>query len=227
MRDVPVLLDWADFVPCGTLDQSARGEPARRPRFRFSLAMHVIPYELYVYSLPAPTTTLHRDIRVLKIAHNVPARCDLSQYARRLINAHANHISACRLNDVSLEHFTESMERPSLLEFNISNCDQRDERRRKTFPEAAKRKARINNHVRIGQSSEFIDILIVNLSSFVTQATGRWDTKCNGPRNAVQNAFTKNLLRYIAGIGASRRDNANWAEGRFHYETARLWRDAS
>jgi len=128
--------------------------------------------------------------------------------------------SACRLNDVSLEHFTESMERPSLLEFNISNCDQRDERRRKTFPEAAKRKARINNHVRIGQSSEFIDILIVNLSSFVTQATGRWDTKCNGPRNAVQNAFTKNLLRYIAGIGASRRDNANWAEERFHYETA-------
>lgn len=106
---------------------------ARRPRFRFSLAMHVIPYELYVHSLPAPTTTLHRDIRVLKIAHNAPARCDLSRYARRLINAHANHISSRRLNVARTSYVTESMERPSLLEFNISSRDQRDERRRETL----------------------------------------------------------------------------------------------
>ena len=162
-------------MPCGTLDQSARGEPARRPRFRFSLAMHVIPYELYVHSLPAPTTTLHRDIRVLKIVHNVPARCDLSRYARRLINAHANHISSCRLNDMSLGHFTLRNQWNDHRCWNSISQTVIKEMRgvERHFQKLQKRKARINNHVRIGQSSEFIDILIVNLSSFVTQATGR------------------------------------------------------
>lgn len=105
-----------------------------RPRFRFSLAMHVIPYELYVHSLPAPTTTLHRDVWALKIARdtNAPARCDLSRYARLLISVHANRVASRRLNvDLTLRNQWNDHQRSS-TEIDVPSHDQRYERSRET-----------------------------------------------------------------------------------------------
>lgn len=147
-----------------------------RPRFRFSLAMHVIPYELYVHSLPAPTTTLHRDIRALKIARNTnaPARCDLSRYAQLLISMHANRVASRRLNvELTLRNqWNDHRRRNSTSQAAIKGTREAGKHFSRSC-KAWKLDAYKYHVVRPGKPSEFIDILMVNLSSFTTQATGR------------------------------------------------------
>lgn len=70
---------------------------------------------------------------------------------------------------------------------------------------------------------------MVNLSSCMTQATGRWDMKCNGPRNVLRARKTyRDEFASAAGAASSiyarlaSHGDTNWTEERLEITTQRV-----